>query len=199
MSVFFFVIQGHFSKGESTVFDLKHGVVSEPLRSPCAESDRAFAVPLHGCKHAAVGCCDAKCCTKACLAVVAVSQFSEEALNPFGVGVCVPRGIDTRSTAQCIHAQSGIICECPMASGFSNGPGLEECVIAEGDSGFLHFDPLGLWIHLQGQVLKQVRKFSDFAGIPAGNYEDAVAHMAAAKVRAQLRTSSTREGLGAPQ
>ena len=86
-----------------------------------------------------------------------------------------------------------------MTRGFGNGPGLEEGIFAEGDSGFFHLDPLGLRIHFQGKLLKQVRKFSNFACIPAGNHQDAVAHMAAAKLRAQLRTSSTREGLGASQ
>lgn len=86
-----------------------------------------------------------------------------------------------------------------MASGFCNGPGLEQGVVAEGASGFLHLDPLGLGFHLQWPRLQQVRKLSDFAGIAAGNHQDAVAHMAAAKVRAQLRTSSTRDGLGASQ
>ena len=199
MPVLFFVIQSHFSKGESTVFDLKHRVVPEPLRPPGAEGDRAFAVTFHCCKHAAVRRCDAKRRTKARLAVGSVSQLSEETLDAFGVGVCVARGVDPRSTTQCIHAEARIIGECPMASGFRHGPGLEQGIVAEGESGFFHLDSLGLRIHLQGQLLKQVRKLSDLAGVAAGNDQGALGQMAAAKVRAQLRTSSTRDGLGASQ
>ncbi len=75
MPVLFFVIQSHFGKGESTVFDLKHGVVTEPLRPPSPEGDRSFAVPLHRCQHTAVRSCNTQRRTKTRLAVVAIPQL----------------------------------------------------------------------------------------------------------------------------
>ncbi|CAI8342547.1 MAG: Uncharacterised protein [Cyanobium sp. ARS6] len=109
--------------------------------------------------------------------------------------------MNTWSSVQSIHAQAGVVGECPLSRLCRNGKCFDSGVGAERAAGFLNLQSIGLGFHRERKFTQKPFELPHLARVAAGNHQCLVGHAQAlsAKLRAQASTAATRSLSGASQ
>ena len=79
--------------------------------------------------------------------------------------------MNARRSIEGINAEAGVIGQSPFAGGFRDSDGFEPGIGGEGGSGLLDLQSRGLGLDGHGEVVQQPLKFTDLAGVPAGDHQ----------------------------